>query len=637
MHTCSFCKDPVPGFDMARKAHLVVAKLHDDSIHTHGDLDQQDVMQELMDAAGAELGITAKRAGEPPKEVVFHNRQRIGDVLMFTCGIRDFHAAFPKVKVGVVSTAMHLWDHNPALDRSLRTKEFEVKAHPKNPLTELSPGYVFARIGPGFLTNASNRLDWHFANAYRLSIESTLNVRIPQGLSRPDIWMTREEYEALRVIKDPYWIICVNGEKGWGCKMWPFERWQQVVSDNPDLLFVQIGNAGDKPPRLQGTNVLDYVGKTEDGTTGIRDLFKLFLNAEGSLGLVSFHMHLSGALWKPAVVVAGAREPVSFTRYPGHAYLSNDGMLPCAVEACWHCDIKACTNLVDANGQAVTLLKEHPPYSTNGVMPKCAELIEPDDVSRALRGYYRGGRCVKGQPSAKPRQFKNIVQTPVQVAVPALPHVSKPETGVPDVSKFGMSFNGTSISRNDWLFIHDVLQRYQVKRVLEFGAGLSSVLMSQYGGVHVTSYETDPVWAKSLKDLNLPNLDVRMWDGKQVQLTEAYDLAFIDGPANGENREHSTRIASGAAPLVIQHDARRPSELKWEAQYLAGGGLEGPTKGGSWCHLWVKPGCQAPVGAPQPINWSEWAIRELQQVGYPVTEANVQEATRQLEATVAGK
>ena len=36
------------------------------------------------------------------------------------------------------------------------------------------------KIGPGKLTNASNRLDWHFANGYRVSMEDALGIPIPQ-------------------------------------------------------------------------------------------------------------------------------------------------------------------------------------------------------------------------------------------------------------------------------------------------------------------------------------------------------------------------------------------------------------------------------------------------------------------------
>jgi len=537
---CPICGDEVNEIK-PRDGHLVVGKnFADGHIHIHGDLGNKSLMQECIETAGHEVGITMQPGQLNRKEFVFHNRQRIGDMLMFTCAIRDFKAAFPDTRVNVISTAPHIWDHNPNIDRSL----------------VVAPDAII-KIGPGKLTNSSNRLDWHFANAYRVSIEDALGVRIPQGESRPDIWFTKEEYNAPRVIKDPYWLIVVNGEKGWGSKMYPFDRWQEFVNQNPDQLFVQLGTKEDNPPRLQGKNALDYVGQTQSGDTGIRDLFKLFLNAEGSIGLVSFHMHLSGALYKPAIVVAGAREPVSFTRYAGHQYLATDGCLPCAVTACWHCDINACSKLVVGKEK----------------VPACVDMIYPEDLTRALNQYYRGGRLVKGQISAKPK-LKNVVETPVVVPVEKT-----------DPGKYGLEWGGGCITSNDWDFMKFVFQKYEIKTVLEFGSGLSTLLMNDVG-LKVKTYETNQGWIDKLKGIK-PEIDIELWDGKTDFPRGSYDLAFVDGPAGGWSRDLSTKIGAESARVVLVHDANREFERQWQEKYLQAG-FEGPGKGGNRCHLWVK-------------------------------------------------
>lgn len=380
---CQICSQEVPQMGPNDK-HIVITKnLESNHTHIHGDWDQPMLAAEMIQDAADAAGVSMIKQKIDIKEVVFRNRMRIGDTLMFTCGVRDFKRAFPNVRVNVVSTAMHIWDHNPHLDRDLVPTDSNT-----------------IKIGPSILTNASNRLDWHFANAYRISIENALKVHIPQGRSRPDIYLTEEEYNAPRVFNDPYWIISTSGEKGWGCKMYPFRRWQEFIyyceSTFPEIKFVQIGTREDNPPRLQGKNVVDYVGKTQDRDTGIRDLFKLFLNAEGSIGLVSFHMHLSGALYKPSIVIAGAREPVSFTRYPGHQYISTDGCLPCAANgACWRCDINACTNIVEVEGERI---------------PRCVDIIDSHDLLDHFSRYYSGKRLSTSSPSSKPeRKLLNIV------------------------------------------------------------------------------------------------------------------------------------------------------------------------------------------------------------------------------------
>ena len=546
---CMICTDEVKEIH-ARERHLIVTKdCQDGNVHIHGDLSDEKTMTEFLETTQTHLGITPGKQKMDREEIVFHNRQRIGDMLMFTCAVRDFKKAFPEVKVNVISTAAHIFDHNPYIDRS-------VIPMPENTV----------KIGPGALTNASNRIDWHFANAFRVSIEKALGVSIPQGESRPDIWFTKEEYEAPPLFDFPYWVIVIGGEKGWGCKMYPFEKWQEFVNQNPTKTFVQVGAKEDDHPRLQGANIIDHVGKTQDGKTGIRDLFKLFLNAEGSIGLVSFHMHLSGALYKPCIVVAGAREPVSFTRYPGHAYMSSDGMLPCAEKnACWHCNITACKNLVGDN------------------VPKCVDIIDPADLTLAIDKYYRGGRLKIGECSAKPK-LKNIIEKPVEIPV---------SPGNPDIGKYGLPWGGGSVTEKDWQFMIYLLKKHKVKTVLEFGAGLSTLLLNEFG-FDVITFEDRQGWIDKIKKLS-PEADIRLWDGKTIErehpdlpiFSGTFDFAFVDGPAGGGSREESTKIASIMANMVIIHDANREKEREWQDKYIVGG-FEGPVKGGNRCHLWTK-------------------------------------------------
>ena len=570
MVRCPICFTDIKEFEDGKNlAHLCVSlnqsSTEEKHMHVHGDIENKLAMTEIIDAAIQETGlenifVKKIRNQIEKKEIVFHNRQRIGDILMFTCAIRDFKKAFPDVKVGVISTAMHIWDNNPYIDRSLVATEENI-----------------VKIGPGKLTNASNRIDWHFANAYRVSMEDALNVYIPQGESRPDIWLTQEEYDAPRITEKPYWIIVTGGEKGWGCKMYPSVRWQEVIDQNPDILFYQIGAKGDNHVRLKGKNVVDYIGKTEDRATGVRDLFKLFLNAEGSMGLVSFHMHLSGALNKPCVVVAGAREPVSFTRYAGHQYIANDGCLPCAVTACWHCDISSCTNLVDYKGNSVFLKKDASEEERNLVMPKCVDLIKSEEVTRYLRRYYDGGRLRLDKPSDKPN-FKNIVETPEKIDIPV------EEQKV--YNTYGLTFNGGALTQKDWEFIQSIIKKYNVKSVLEFGAGLSTLLLNDIGLEKVVTYEDKQGWIDKLKKIK-SSCDIRLWDGKNLIDNDHYDLAFVDGPSGDFSREQSTKIASEKCKVIVVHDAGREWARKYQDQYIAPS-FHGPLCGGHRSAAWSK-------------------------------------------------
>jgi ADP-heptose:LPS heptosyltransferase len=558
---CPLCKDEVKELDNPRRAHLLVHKDSNGHVHVHGDLERKDDLSDMIQAVSAETDISLLKKAVDRKEVVFHNRQRIGDILMFTCAIRDFKRAFPDVRVNVVSTAMHIWDHNPYIDRTLKpTNENTIK------------------IGPSWLTNASNRIDWHFANAYRISIEQALGVSVEQGESRPDVWLTEEEYNAKPVFDKPYWIICITGEKGWGCKMYPFEKWQEFVNQNPDVNFVQIGAKEDNPPRLQGDNVVDYVGQTQSKETGIRDLYKLFLNAEGSIGLVSFHMHLSGGLHKPCIVVAGAREPVNFTRYPGHRYLSTDGTMDCATKACWACSLDACKKLI-----------EYPNKEHDQRVPKCVDIIDPEELTHALNMYYRGGILNKEVRSPKPKHFTNITEfRPENVH-----GYKEPGKPAPDIQKYGNYFNswgGGAFLLPDWEYIQELVETHKIKNVLEFGPGLSTLLMHD-AGLNVTAYETAERWKNRILEKR-PNIDIRIWDGKVIRehdiIGKKFDLVFVDGPSGGDNREEAIRYAAQLSDNVLIHDCNGEWEEKWQKKYLAPTFKGHGRNANGRCQLWTK-------------------------------------------------
>jgi ADP-heptose:LPS heptosyltransferase len=564
--------DKLPDFhDRSVEDVMIHVKFTDG--HIHSVYPKGNIAKELTQAAIEDLQIeTAKeKKTELPKRIIFHNRQAIGDILMMTCAIRDFKKAFPEIKIKVESTAMHIWDHNPNICQEKWSDVLDAKENTKQiidqTIKEDKPIRLY--IGPSKGTNASNRSDKHFANAYRMSIEDILNVKIPQGPIRPDIYMTEEEYKREPIIKQPYWLITA-GEKGdWTCKTFPFQKWQKIIENLPWIFFVQLGSSGHRHPELKGENVINYIGKTENRDTGIRDLFNLFLNCEGSIGLVSFQMHLAAAFNKPCVVIAGAREPVWFTRYPGQRYMASDGCLPCTVKnndeptACWFCKLERCSRKDDYYGQDI---------------PHCVSIFSAGDVANEIKRYYDGGRLSQNKILGKSK-LVNVVKNS---------NIKKEETKETGKSEYGMKFGGGSITDKDWDFIKEVIEKYKVETVLEFGAGLSTLLLNSLLDKKPITYEANIGWIKKIKEIN-KDCDIRKWNGFVFRdsFEKPFDLAFVDGPAGGENREESIKTASKLAKSVIIHDAGRAPERKWQDKYLKDKFyLE--AKGGHRCHLWRK-------------------------------------------------
>jgi len=134
---------------------------------------------------------------------------------------------------------------------------------------------------------------------------------------------------------------------------------------------------------------------------------------------------------------------------------------------------------------------------------------------------------------------------------------------------YKMAWGEFAISQKDWHFIKEVIQKVKPKRILEFGTGLSSLLMSEEA--EVISYETERGWGREIKRkrVNGNQLKVRYWDGvKPKEKLKKFDLIFVDGPrgrvAGGMGRQHSIELASQLSDHVIVHDAGRDDEELWQ-------------------------------------------------------------------------
>src|ERR1043166_5985099 len=136
----------------------------------------------------------------------------------------------------------------------------------------------------------------------------------------------------------PFWIIAAGGKYDITIKWWQWQRYQEVVNHfRGRILFVQVGGYGHHHPKLDG--VLDLRGQTN-----LRELIRLVYHSQGVLCSVTALMHLAAAVEtksgpprrRPAVIVAGAREPAYWEAYPDHQFIHNNGALPCAIDGgCW--------------------------------------------------------------------------------------------------------------------------------------------------------------------------------------------------------------------------------------------------------------------------------------------------------------
>ena len=119
------------------------------------------------------------------------------------------------------------------------------------------------------------------------------------------------------------------------------------------------------------------------------------------------------------------------------------------------------------------------------------------------------------------------------------------------------------------------VEEHQIRRVLEFGMGKSTVLFDTLG-VRTSSFETMYDIRNQYAKLTSNNVSSHIWNGTATdKLVYDYcddmvvDLVFIDGPEGGINREPSYILAKlTRARFIACHDAVREHESRWINKYL---------------------------------------------------------------------
>jgi len=110
-----------------------------------------------------------------------------------------------------------------------------------------------------------------------------------------------------------------------------------------------------------------------------------------------------------------------------------------------------------------------------------------------------------------------------------------------------------AIDKGTWILLASIIEKYNVKKVAEFGAGLSTVLMDRLG-VSVTSFENFPEYLPTFELNNSKIVDYNPFvnDGSIMPVG---DMAFIDGPVSLFGRDVSYELVSQSSiPLMVSHD-----------------------------------------------------------------------------------
>lgn len=310
---------------------------------------------------------------------------------MLTAAVRDLKQAYPDWQIDIRTSVMQIWENNPHITQ-LDENDTDVQ--------------IIQAEYP--LIHKSNTYPYHFIHGFRMFLEEKLDVCIPQGEFKGDIhlapieksWISQIEEMG---IKDDFWILISGGKYDFTAKWWnPFEYQKVVDYFKGKILFVQCGEENHFHPKLEG--VINLIGKTDT-----RQFIRLMYHASGVICPVTFAMHLAAAVEtknkppinRPAVIMAGGREPAQWEAYPHHRFLSLNGALACCDNGgCWK---SRCTKVGDQDDKDKKDLCFFPekidlkftsPFDKEEkdvYIAKCMNMIKAEDVIKAVESYYNGG------------------------------------------------------------------------------------------------------------------------------------------------------------------------------------------------------------------------------------------------------
>lgn len=291
-----------------------------------------------------------------PTKLLLKTDQMPGDAVAMTAAIYSLHIAYPgKYLTAVDSKYPEVFAHNPHVTPS--TSEHR-------PLHMHYPAI-----------HQCNSRGIHFMQGWCEHLSSALGVSVPLLTDRPHLYFPDQDLPPV----ENYWVVCSGGKRDFTTKLWGHANYQAVIfSLRGKVRFIQVGNINDDHPHLVGAE--DMVGETT-----LRQLFNLVRRARGVLCGISLLMHVAAALDKPAVVIAGGREPVQWNTYPKQTYVHTVGALPCRStqghlgRACWRSRV---VPLGDG-----TVYDNETCERPVGGLPLCMGLISPDEVAHLVLRY----------------------------------------------------------------------------------------------------------------------------------------------------------------------------------------------------------------------------------------------------------
>jgi hypothetical protein len=292
-----------------------------------------------------------------PIDLILRPDHQPGDIVVMTAAVHSLHRGYPgKYRTAVESRFPEVFTYNPDVV----------------PAISIPGATVMCMHYPA--VHQCNDRGIHFMQGWTEFLGMALGISVPLLTNRPHLYFPDDSPPV-----EDFWVICSGGKRDLTNKLWGQHNYQEIVDQLRGVVrFVQVGEMEYDHPRLRGVEYM--VGKTT-----LRGLFGIVRRARGVLCGVSLPMHVAAALERPAIVVAGGREPVQWNAYPRQQYVHTVGALPCRStqghvgHACWR-------SRVVPLGDGTWYDRDTCEQPVGG-LPLCMRLITPTSVAELVMRY----------------------------------------------------------------------------------------------------------------------------------------------------------------------------------------------------------------------------------------------------------
>lgn len=313
----------------------------------------------------------------PRRKLLLSNKQSPGDILVMMTAVQMLHEQYPnQFLTKIESPRPDVYRFDPYATAQAGDNWERIEMH--------YPGINDLHFRPV-----------HFMQCYVEYLASQLGIPIQLKTTHPRLVLSPQETmtrPSIKELPDKYALIIPGVKQDFTAKGWGHHHYQKVVDKLKGVVqFVQIGQIHHLHKPLSG--VINLLGNS---AVERRGFIHIANHAQFGIGPNTYLQHVMAALRKPYLCLMGAREHRVFNEYPTQISFSTQGRLSCPAidqypgKACWR---SRTVPLGDGDDKDLPQNLCALPVIKEGceAVPKCMDIIRPEEVVAAIRGLYDNG------------------------------------------------------------------------------------------------------------------------------------------------------------------------------------------------------------------------------------------------------